>query len=118
MLTIRRPILATGAFDVDVELKKPQNIFWSVGYKSASMRKNHKPVKNLDPITIEFGRNPAWKCPEENDQARFVVYIVYRVCLQLYKFTIFPSTFSVKVNQIEGLEIQTLINQDDEFLHQ
>ena len=114
MLTIRRPILATGAFDVDVELKKPQNIFWSVGYKSASMRKNHKPVKNLDPITIEFGRNPAWKCPEENDQARFVVYH----CLQLYKFTIFSSTFSVKVNQIERLEVLTLINQDDEFLHQ
>ena len=73
MLTIRRPVLATGAFDVDVELKKRQNIFWSVGYKSASMRKSHKPVKNLEPITIEFGRNPAWNCPEEQDnQARFV----------------------------------------------
>ena len=91
MLTIRRPVLATGAFDVDVELRKPQNIFWSVGYKSASMRKNHKPVKNLEPITIEFGRNPAWKCPEEHDhnQARFVVYILSRVCLHHIHCTYF-----------------------------
>ena len=66
MLTIRRPVIAQGAFDVDVELKKPQNIFWSVGYKSAAMRKNNKPVKNVSPITLEFGRKPIWNCPEED----------------------------------------------------
>ena len=67
MLTIRRPVLAQGAYDVDVVLDRPQNIFWSVGYKSAAMRKNHKPIKNVAPMTIEFGRRPSWNCPENFD---------------------------------------------------
>ena len=62
MLTLQRPIKAKGAFDIDVDLVNEQYIFWSVGYKSAAMRKIHKPLKNKEPIAINFGRIPVWNC--------------------------------------------------------
>lgn len=63
MLTLRRPLLAQGTFDVDIDINNDQNIFWSVGYKSAAQRKLLKPVKNTAPISIKFGRTPSWNCP-------------------------------------------------------
>ena len=62
MLTMQRPIKAKGAFDIDVNLVNDQYIFWSVGYKSAAMRKKYKPLKNAEPIAVNFGRKPVWNC--------------------------------------------------------
>ena len=62
MLTVQRPIKAKGKFDIDVLLDQEQFIFWSVGYKSAAMRKKNKPLKNLEPIGVNFGREPLWNC--------------------------------------------------------
>ncbi len=46
MLTFRRPVSALDPFDTPVLLDRPQNVFWSVGYKSPAMRKRKKPIKN------------------------------------------------------------------------
>ncbi len=46
MLTIRRPLAAGDAYDADIVLDAPQNLFFSVGYKSPQMRKKEKPIKN------------------------------------------------------------------------
>lgn len=62
MLTLKRPVKSPGALDVDIVLDREQFIFWSVGYKSAAMRKAHKPLKNPKPISIHFGRRPLWNC--------------------------------------------------------
>lgn len=62
MLTFKRPLKARGNYDVDILVNTDQYIFWSVGFKSAAMRKIHKPLKNLDPIGVNFGRKPTWNC--------------------------------------------------------
>ena len=67
MLTLRRPLKSFGDFDVDVQLDEDQFLFWSVGYKSAAMRKIHKPLKNQGPIQVNFGRKPRWNCQEKSD---------------------------------------------------
>ena len=46
MLTFKRSLFGADAYDIDVNINKPQNVFWSVGYKSASKRKKSKPLKN------------------------------------------------------------------------
>lgn len=46
MLTFKRPVLATDAFDTAVLLDRPQKLFWSVGYKNPDKRKRNRPVKN------------------------------------------------------------------------
>ncbi len=68
MLTMRRPLEAKGSYDVDISTKEEQSIFWSVGYKSAALRKVHKPQKNKSPIYINFGRKPTWNCVENKDE--------------------------------------------------
>ena len=68
MLTMRRPLKSSGRdFDVDVRLDEDQFLFWSVGYKSAAMRKAHKPLKNQSPIQVNFGRKPIWNCKDRTD---------------------------------------------------
>ena len=85
MLTMQRPIKAKGAFDIDVNLVNDQYIFWSVGYKSAAMRKKYKPLKNADPIAVNFGRKPVWNCltagkgNRQADQGKSLIYNFRRV---------------------------------------
>ena len=84
MLTMQRPIKAKGAFDIDVNLVNDQYIFWSVGYKSAAMRKKYKPLKNADPIAVNFGRKPVWNCltagkgNRQADQGKSLIYNFWR----------------------------------------
>jgi len=47
MLTLRRSLMAEDDYDVTIKADGTlQRVFWSVGYKSPSMRRRHKPVKN------------------------------------------------------------------------
>ena len=66
MLTFRRSVRPSDdAFDVPVLLDRPQNIFWSVGFKNPAVRKRRKPVKNKAPMEIDFGRSPRWNCHDD-----------------------------------------------------
>lgn len=67
MLTFRRPLAAEDLYDTTIRTTQPQEVFWSVGYKKAEMRMKHKPMKNKDPIFIDFGRLSAWNCPTDSE---------------------------------------------------
>ena len=67
MLTVQRSLNAKDEFDVNINLDAPQNVFWSIGYKSPYMRRSNPPMKNKAPIQIDFGRRPFWNCPKDNE---------------------------------------------------
>merc|ERR1711892_382362 len=67
MLTFKRPLAAEDLYDTTIRTNQPQEVFWSVGYKKAEMRMKHKPMKNKDPIFIDFGRLSTWNCPTDNE---------------------------------------------------
>ena len=71
MITYKRPLKASDIYDVSISAmpKQRQNVFWSIGYKSSEMRKIYKPLKNMKPIQINFGRRPKWNCPVDGQDA-------------------------------------------------
>jgi len=72
MLTFKRPLAAEDLYDTTIRTSQPQEVFWSVGYKKAEMRMKHKPLKNKDPIFIDFGRLSSWNCPTDSDSIQNV----------------------------------------------
>ena len=70
MLTVQRPLRAKDEFDVNINLDEPQNVFWSIGYKSPFMRRNNPPLKNKAPIRVDFGRRPVWNCPKAEERIK------------------------------------------------
>lgn len=68
MLTFRRPLKAEDQYDTTILTSQPQEVFWSVGYKMAVKRLESKPLKNIDPIFVDFGRLSLWNCPTESSK--------------------------------------------------
>jgi len=65
MITFKRSLFAADPYDIDVLTDRDQEVFWSVGYKKADLRVKNKPLKNKDPLSVEFGRPTLWNCPRE-----------------------------------------------------
>ena len=53
-------------YDITISTKTKQPTFWSVGYKSSTLRKKFSPLKNKAPHMVNFGRRPRWNCPKED----------------------------------------------------
>ena len=52
MLTFRRPLRSQDPYDISILTDKPQEVFWSVGYKKAEKRLKQKPLKNKGNINF------------------------------------------------------------------